>query len=338
MSKKTVTKNEIELCFERFLLDAKREFFPDPFCYDDLRLVHNELISKIHKNLNEIMSQNNISYTVNRYYDWDVPKGNFVIRQGCSFHPHDSIVFHFALNRLAPIIEPSLSKARYSFRVKNMKSKHLFGKRPTENWISFKTDIRDYFSNNPDYKYLVATDIAGFFEYIPIIEFKKQLLQMCSNNEGKVINLLHVMLRGYSGPKYSAGMPQNCEPFSYLCTAFLDFLDKELEANSIKHFRYVDDIRVACKTVKDAKKAIVCIIRLLRPRHLNLNAAKTDIIPKNSDKFKDLFKHFPSLLDEIDDAVYRKQRSRINSLAPKVIELTKEIIKQGRLSNKSGEK
>lgn len=327
MSNKRVTKGEIELCFERFLLDSDDEFFPDPFRYKDLRLVHNEIVSEIHKNLIEIMIKQRISYNVKEHYDWDVPKSNYVIRQGCSFHPYDVIVFHFILNRLVPIIEPNLSKARYSYKVKNPKLKHLFGNRPTENWIKFKNDIRDYFANNPEYKYLVSTDVAGFFEYIPIVIFKKQLLQMCNNNEDKAIELLRVMLRTYSVSKYS-GMPQNCEPFSYLCTAFLDFLDKELEANSLKHFRYVDDIKVACKTKKDAKKAIVQIIRSLRSAHLNLSTAKTDIIPKNSEKFNDIIKDFPNLLYDIDKAINRKQKRIINILFPKLIDLTLQVMKQ----------
>jgi len=329
MSKKRVTKAEIELCFERFLIDSEREFFHDPFRYKDLRLVHSELIEQMKNRLADAMRQEKISYIVSRHYDWDVPKNNYVIRQGCSFHPYDNIAFQFVLNRLVPLIEPNLSKSRYSFRVKHKKQKKLFGKRPTEDWLDFKTDTRDFFLNNPDYNYLVTTDIAGFFEYIPIKHFKKHLLMMCNNNESKTIELLNHMLKQYSASKYS-GMPQNCEPFSYLCTAFLDFLDKELEANSIKHFRYTDDIRVACKTRNDAKKAIVTIIRSLRTVHLNLSTAKTDIIPRNSEKFIELTKDFPALLTDIDNAISKRQKREINSLAPELIKLTKQVMKQER--------
>ena len=123
-------------------------------------------------------------------------------------------------------------------------------------------------------------------------------------------------------------MPQNCEPFSYLCTAFLDFLDKELEAKSLKHFRYVDDIRVACKTMEDAKKAIVTIIRSLRTAHLNLSSAKTNIIPVSSAKYKELYKDFAILLNDVDIAVKNKQKRMINSLYPKLINFTKQLMKR----------
>jgi len=217
-----ILKSEIALCFDRFLIDAEDDFFPDPLRYKDLRLVRDQIVNETQRTLRATMNQNKITYTTKHHYPWYVPKENFVIREGCSFHPYDTMVFHFILNRLLPIIEPKLSKSRYSYRIKNTKSKKLFGYNPTENWITFKNDMRDYFANNPDYQFMVSTDIAGFFEYIPITIFKKRLLQMSSQNESQSIELLSFMLKEYSSSKYS-GMPQNCDPFSYLCTAFLDF-------------------------------------------------------------------------------------------------------------------
>ncbi len=321
------TLSELQLCFERFLLDARDDFFPDPFRYRDLRLLRDEIINQVRKDINQMMGQNQITYNIKSFYDWDVPKNNFVIRQGWSLHPHDLLIFHFVLNRLVPVIEPKLSTSRYSYRVKNPKSKSLFGNRPTEHWIRFKTDIQEYFRDNPDHGYLVSTDIAGFFEYIPIVTFKKQLLQMCNNQESQSVEILCHMLRKYSVSQHS-GIPQNCDPFSYLCTVFLDFFDKELEASSVKLFRYVDDIKVACKTKNDAKKAIVTIIRSLRGANLNLSTAKTEIIPVPGDRYTNLFGEFPTLLSDIDDALSKKSRSKINRLAPKLVGLTLDLTRR----------
>jgi len=326
MPNRRIKKQEIELCFDRFLIDAEDDFFPDPLKYKDLRQLKAEIVIEIKKSLTSIMSENTIEYTVKTYYPWDVPKENYVIRQGWSLHPYDTIVFHFILNRLSPIIEPKLSKARYSYRIKKTTSKKLFGYNPTENWITFKNDIRKYFSDNPDYKYLVSTDVAGFFENIPYTHFKKQLQQICGNHESQAIELLNTILKRYSESSYS-GIPQNCDPFSYLCTAFLDFLDKELEAKSLKHFRYVDDIKVACKTKIEAKKAIVHIIQQLRTVHLNLSTAKTDIIPVDTEEFNDMLKDFPAFLHDIDNAVYNKQKRTINNLYSKLVDYTKELMK-----------
>jgi Reverse transcriptase (RNA-dependent DNA polymerase) len=184
---------------------------------------------------------------------------------------------------------------------------------------------------------LVSTDIAGFFENIPYTHFKKQLQQMCNNDESQPIELLNIMLRKYSESGYS-GMPQNYDPFSYLCSAFLDFLDKELEAKSLKHFRYVDDIKVACKTKTEAKKVIVHIIQPLRTVHLNLSAAKTDIIPVNTKEFNDMLKDFPSFLHDIDSAVHNKQKRTINNLYPELVKYTKELMKLMKHKNKFDER
>jgi hypothetical protein len=125
MPKMKIRKAEIELCFDRFLIDAEDDFFPDPLKYKDLRHVQPEIVSEIRKSLIKIMTDNvkPIKYTAKRYYPWDVPKENYVIRQGWSLHPYDTIVFHFILNRLVSIIEPKLSKARYSYRIKKLHQK-----------------------------------------------------------------------------------------------------------------------------------------------------------------------------------------------------------------------
>jgi hypothetical protein len=129
------------------------------------------------------------------------------------------------------------------------------------------------------------------------------------------------MLTEYSSSKYS-GLPLNCDPFSYPCTAFLDFLDKELEAKSLIHFRYVDDIKVACRTENDAKKAIIQIIQILRTANLNLSTVKTDIIPVKSGKFKDILKELPSFLRDIDNALHNKYKRTINYLYPGLVSYT----------------
>lgn len=327
MPKRKVTKAEVELCFDRCIIDSEDDFFPDPFRYKDLRCLKPLIVNHIHNRLNTALSGQTIQYTVHRHYLWDVPKDKYVIRQACTLHPFDAIGFHFVLNRLLPVIEPKLSEARYSYRVTNPKSKRLFGYNPTEHWIRFKDDIRKCFSENPDYEYLVTTDIAGFFENIPYVSFKKQLREMCGESSYQPIDLLNTMLRQCSPPPSYAGIPQNCDPFSYLCTAFLDFLDKELTRRSLTHFRYVDDIKVACKTMVDAKRAVVHIIHVLRNEHLNLSTAKTDIIPVDSPKLSAIVKDFPSLLHDIDNAVQKKQKRTINQLYPELVRYTRHQLK-----------
>jgi hypothetical protein len=54
MANKKVTKGEIELCLERFLIDSEDEFFPDPFRYKDIRLMQTEIVNEIQNNLKNI--------------------------------------------------------------------------------------------------------------------------------------------------------------------------------------------------------------------------------------------------------------------------------------------
>lgn len=236
------------------------------------------------------------------------------------------IVFHFILNRLVPVIEPILTKARYSYRIHNHRDVELFNRPPTKNWLDFKTDIKAFFNENSEYNYLVSTDVAGFFEYIQLQHFKRQLLNLTRNEEKQTIELLNSMLKEFHRGSVS-GIPQNCDPFSYLCTAFLHYLDKELEIRGIKHFRYVDDIKVACKTENDSKQVIITIIHLLRQMNLNLNAAKTEILKKGNTKYIEFTDDFPHLLSIVDKAINTKSKDDLEYYAQELVELTKDTIK-----------
>ena len=228
MANRRATRNELRLCFNRFLNDTKDDFFPDPIRYKDLSIIKEEIVYHLQQTINNTINQPRVIYPVKQHYPGDVPKSNFVIRQGCSFHPYDMIVFHFILNRLVPVIEPILTKARYSYRIHNHRDVELFNRPPTKNWLDFKTDIKAFFNENSEYNYLVSTDVAGFFEYIQLQHFKRQLLNLTRNEEKQTIELLNSMLKEFHRGSVS-GIPQNCDPFSYLCTAFLHYLDKELE-------------------------------------------------------------------------------------------------------------
>ena len=327
-----ITKAEIDLCFERFLIDAENDFFPDPLRYRDLRLLSSSIVMQVIKDIRATLlrleNKPNSGYLGRQYFDWDVPKSNNVVRHAVCIHPLDRIVYNFILNRLVPVIDPNLSPARYSYRIKNPKAKHLFGKRPVQNWLAFKNDAKNFFSAHKDHEYLVSTDVAGFFEYTHIFHFKNKLYEIADTDKTSVkliFELLNAFLKHFS-PSNTDGIPQNYDPSSYLASAFLDFLDKELEARGFRHFRYVDDIRVACRDRRHSQLAILEIIHALRRCNLNLSTAKTEIWHREALEFKEFFRDFPPLLDMVDKAVNEKDKVKIDVLLPKLVKLSREVM------------
>lgn len=328
-------KNEINLAFHRFLYDSQDDFFPDPIRYKDFKYIQNEVEDFIKNMLRETFkvysNTKKIKYKNQYYSQWDLPKSHHVVRSAILLHPYDRIVYQFILGRVIKEIEPKLSKSRYSYRIKNYKSKNIF-KRPVTNWLEFKTDIRDLFKDDPKYEYLVSTDIAGFFEYTHIVDFKNQMYHLVDRKKDRfipIIELLNHLLKIFSpSVNRHSGIPQNYDPSSYLATAFLDFLDKDIESLNFNHFRYVDDIKIACKDFKQAQQAILKTIQSLRSMNLNLATHKTEIWHKNDENFKSFVKEFPSILKDADDAVKTKSKSKINKILPKLVLNIKELMKE----------
>ena len=326
-----IYKTDIEICFDRLLTDAENDFFPDPLSYIDFRLYKKEIVAQIIAVLKRIFQAQEIFHLNYPYSDGDVPKSNFVIRHAICMHPLDRIIYNYIAHCLIPIIEPKISNARYSYRVekKDYKRKYIFGKRRIKNWLNFKNDIRTFFEKKEEFNFLVSTDIAGYFEYIHLFDFKKQINELCQKkDERDIIDLLYKFLKNFS-PSYS-GIPQNYDSSSYLTSAFLDFLDKDLERNGYKLYRYVDDIKVACRDIKEAKKVIIHIIRSLRRYNLNLSTIKTEIWHKKSPEFKDFIKEFPEILNLADKAFNERNIDQINECFLILVKDVKELTKSGK--------
>jgi hypothetical protein len=323
-----ITIAEIYLCIDRLLADATDDFFPDPIQYKDLKLVKNKVAFEIKTKLHKAISNISNKYQNHEFCHWDVPKKNYVVRHAICMHPLDRIIYNVILHELAPRIEPRLSKCRYSYPIKSYSKKKIFGENPTENWIKFKTNIRDIFKKNKKYKYLVSTDIAGFFEYIHLQDFRDQIYNISQlPRRSSVVELLYQFQKTFA-PSDHSGIPQNYDCSSYLASAFLDFLDKAMETQHYKYYRYVDDIKVACVKKKDGRKIILKLIHSLRRYNLNLATHKTEIWSKEESEYKEFVQDFPLILQYTDKAVKDKRKNSINIALSTLIRDVKKLLKK----------
>lgn len=77
------------------------------------------------------------------------------------------------------------------------------------------------------------------------------------------------------------GIPQGYSASDILAKLFANTLDNLLLNNGYTHLRYVDDIRIFCKSKVHAKKAILDLSRYIHDLGLNLQSAKTLIHTSN---------------------------------------------------------
>jgi reverse transcriptase-like protein len=80
------------------------------------------------------------------------------------------------------------------------------------------------------------------------------------------------------GPSVWQRSTTGADSVRYFSKVYLNTVDQNLKNLGYEHLRYVDDIRVFCRSEVEAKQLLIDLSRLLRRRGLNLQSAKSKIL------------------------------------------------------------
>jgi hypothetical protein len=94
----------------------------------------------------------------------------------------------------------------------------------------------------------------------------------------------------------------------------MDPVDRGLKNTGFKHLRYVDDIRIFCRSYLEAKKALLKLTDLLRNRGLILQTAKTNIL--TVDKARAEIDGVGPLIESIQAELQTELREVYDSVGP----------------------
>jgi hypothetical protein len=245
-----------------------------------------------------------------------IPKSELSRRPGLQLPYRDRIVLQAILMIVAPLVDEQLSENVWSWRVKE----ELKGKTPIEigkRGLFSESDIGDFpflkrktirtyieefepwyalwpqFDErtrvalvDEDYKYMLFSDIAGYFENISLPILRDLLFKLLPDAPN-TINLLMAHLYAWCRPAYDGsstqrGIPQGNAISSFLGNIFLkpvdDFFDFHLDKSRILYFRYMDDIRILAKTREEARQAALALEEQIRSCQLNLQTSKTKLV------------------------------------------------------------
>ena len=81
------------------------------------------------------------------------------------------------------------------------------------------------------------------------------------------------LLNRWAQPR-AKGIPQGFSASDILAKIYLNPIDRALRNGGFTHLRYVDDIRIFCKSRLEAKRGLLLLNDLMRKRGLNLQSAK----------------------------------------------------------------
>lgn len=209
----------------------------------------------------------------------DIPKGNGLIRPGSIIDLDDLMVYFYCLGNFLPNIFKEVEWSQkivdfgYTINGDNLHTGRWIEDGIT-GWEIFGKKSMEHIQSD-DYQYMIVTDITGFYENIDIATLISDLKSVGCNSE--LVGVLSSLLNRWCQIT-GRGLPQNNSASDILAKFYFDTIDKSLSNKGITHLRYVDDIRIFCKTIEEAKNALIILSKLCRIRGLNLQSAKTKIL------------------------------------------------------------
>jgi hypothetical protein len=123
-------------------------------------------------------------------------------------------------------------------------------------------------------EWVVVADVAGFFENVSIQRLISELQRLGCPKD--VVQLLSLCLNHWAQAD-GRGLPQGVLASDVLAKLYLEGFDRALKSDGYRHVRYTDDIRIFCRSEREAKRALIRMTELLRERGLTVQSAKTRI-------------------------------------------------------------
>ena len=206
----------------------------------------------------------------------DVPKENGLIRPGAHLSYTDRLVYTACVGACFPAIHKTLKWSQgttdFSYRLAINPTSPKWLRDRFTGWQDFRQKSLALMESGA--AYVVMTDITAFYENIDIGLLLSDLRATGAPTD--VVLQIGTCLNKWAQIA-GRGIPQGQSPSDILAKLYLNNVDLNLKNMNYSHLRYVDDIRIFCSSLTQAKKALVDLSRLLRKRGLNLQSAKSDI-------------------------------------------------------------
>lgn len=227
---------------------------------------------------NYLLSQNLLQWKVRPYKTLKVPKYKFryAFRLITQVDPLDFLIFAAIIKEIGADIESQRvstdSNIVFSYRYSPEKDGDLFNL--NIGYPQFLEQIKKIVEQEPGFTFVLEADIADFYPniYLPLLE---KALNITSSLHVKVIMNL---LNGWSSIR-NFGIPVGDSPSRLLAEIAISNVDYALLANGIKFIRYVDDYRIFATSYTEAYRYLAFLIDVLETNKLDLQAAKTKILP-----------------------------------------------------------
>jgi hypothetical protein len=204
------------------------------------------------------------------------PKPGWLVRPGAVLNLEDEVIYTALLGalheRLWTLIGSSQGDPDVAYQLQPLQAGVEWVRSGFRVWTDWRT--RSLAKLAGGCLYMVTADIAAFYDTIDLSLLFSDLRAMGA--DPTALPLLSACLNRWASP-LGRGIPQGYTASDILAKLYLHPVDVALRNAGFTHLRYVDDIRIFCTSLLEAKRALLLMTEVLRRRGLNLQTAKTQI-------------------------------------------------------------
>jgi len=230
----------------------------------------------------------------------EVPKGKGAVRPGSILTLEDQVVYTTLVDAIYGLLHKELlwsqGSTDYSYRLNTELGSKQWFRDQFNGWKDFKDNSVKRIDEGD--AFVVITDITGFYENIDHSLLLSDLRQIHSPDE--IVNAIRSCLVKWAQLD-TKGIPQGSSASHLLAKLYLNPVDSELKDLGYTHFRYVDDFRIFCSSISEAKRALIDLTAILRKRGLNLQSAKSKIV--RADDAKPEIEGTATLIDAVSKKI-----------------------------------
>ena len=259
--------------------DLRDDWFPDPLRFEDM--FDADHIKQV---LTENFRKNNGVFQPEQRTLFNIPKSNFTLRYALETSLAERALYHAIVMRLLPLYDPLIPWNVFNHRASQHHSRRYLFRAPVPAWQDFTGVVRNALLKS---QVLLSTDLANYFENINLCRLQSMLikelpaLEASPTEKAEVRSHISALFDYLKSWCYSetSGIPQNRDASSFLANVYMLPVDRFMLAGGYRYFRYMDDIKVACDSEHDARRALKLLSLELRKLGLSVNSGKTKIVP-----------------------------------------------------------
>lgn len=207
------------------------------------------------------------------------PKLGGGFRAVTQLEPVDTLLYAALVHQLAPVVEAGRAPVTqvFSFRANpDPVDGHLW--RADLGWREF-VEVSGTLSTEFDRTHVLVADISDCYGQIAPDSVREALEDLGITAERA--NCVSRLLLSIAGPR-GRGLPVGPHPSALLAEAVLGRVDEHLKREGRPWVRYVDDIRIFCSSLRDARRAWLALASFVTERlGLGLNDTKTRILTRS---------------------------------------------------------